>query len=60
MKKKNINSYFWENKSFNRKINNKSNLKKGYEVNFIMPANTLEDVIDAKANFIYGNNLNNK
>jgi hypothetical protein len=25
-----------------------------------MPANTLEDVIDAKANFIYGNNLNNK
>ena len=56
--KKNSNFYFWENKS-NPNIH-KSNLKKGSEVNFIMPANTLEDVIDAKANFIYGNNLNNK
>ena len=57
-KKNNMNIYFNNNKS-NLNIN-QANSKKGFEGNFIMPANTLEDVIDAKTNFIFGKNLNNK
>ena len=53
-----MNIYFNNNKS-NLNIN-QANSKKGFEGNFIMPANTLEDVIDAKTNFIFGKNLNNK
>ena len=56
--KKNDIQVLWENKS-SRSIK-KENLKRPFDGNFIMPANTLEDVIDAKSTFLYGNNLNNK
>ena len=56
--KKNDIQVLWENKS-SRSIK-KENLKRAFDGNFIMPANTLEDVIDAKSTLLYGNNLNNK